>query len=246
MNTLRFIVADDNPVDKFLHAKIVSELGHQVVDLVDDGIALVEACRLHHPDMVLCDTVMPKLDGISACAEIKKENPHIKFICATSFADLSFPIQLKKAGVNACVIKGFTALKLNSILEQVRAQKFYIDPLMHNNLVESLKIIRTQLTELSEATDLAELKELADLSSHHIIEHNGERLKITDRHVLLVSAIYHNMKREDIAQLMNVSIEAVDMNIKRIKHKMGVDSKLELIKLFEEWSLIQPINKKKR
>jgi DNA-binding NarL/FixJ family response regulator len=135
-------------------------------------------------------------------------------------------------GVDAYLLKGFAAIKLNMAIQHIWSDQFYIDPLMHQDLIRSLKPIKKQLSELSE---------LSELSSHHIIAHNGEHIKITDRHILLVSAIYHNLKREEIADLMNISPNTVDMNIKRIKNKMGVENRLTLIQLFSDWGLLQPV-----
>lgn len=233
MKTLTFIVADHNPVDKFLHAKIVCELGHHVLHVVEDGGMLIRACRDLKPDIILFDTAMPKKDGITACTIIRQEFPAIQCICATSVADLSFPVTLKNNGIDGYLLKGFTATKLNTALQSVLSNQFYIDPLLYHNMVNSIHPIPNQLSGLPE------------LPSHHLVVHHGEKLKITDRQVLLVSAMYENMKREEIAQLMNISTDSIDMNIKRLKNKMGVESRIALVKLFSEWGLIQPIAHKK-
>jgi AmiR/NasT family two-component response regulator len=49
MKKLTIVVADDNPIDKFSHAKIASELGHHVLAVVEDGIELINACRQFQP-----------------------------------------------------------------------------------------------------------------------------------------------------------------------------------------------------
>ncbi len=65
-NTFTFIIADDNPVDRFLHAKIVSEAGFDVIGLAEDGDVLIELIHNIQPDFILCDIFMPKLNGIEA------------------------------------------------------------------------------------------------------------------------------------------------------------------------------------
>jgi DNA-binding CsgD family transcriptional regulator len=37
---------------------------------------------------------------------------------------------------------------------------------------------------------------------------------------------------------MNIAPDTVDQNIKRFKQRLGVESKMELVKLFIEWGLI--------
>jgi CheY-like chemotaxis protein len=80
INTYSFIIADDNDVDRFLHAKIVSELGHKVKALASDGVELLHACETFLPDFILTDTVMPKLDGIDACKKVKQLSTNIRCI----------------------------------------------------------------------------------------------------------------------------------------------------------------------
>ncbi|HCP94742.1 MAG TPA: hypothetical protein DIU05_12020 [Bacteroidetes bacterium] len=114
-----FIIADDNPIDLFLHAKIVSELGHHVVGLAESGDKLIELCKSHKVDYVLSDTIMPRVDGFAACKVIKEEFPNTKAICVSSFNDLTFPVRLKNNGFDAYLLKGFTSYKLNAVVNQL-------------------------------------------------------------------------------------------------------------------------------
>jgi two-component system, chemotaxis family, chemotaxis protein CheY len=243
MKKFKFIIADDSPVDKFLHAKIVSECGHDVIGLADDGEALINQCTYQQPDMILCDTIMPKLDGISVCKKLKNIYPSIKYICTTSFADLSFPVQIKNNGIDALLLKGFTAHKLSMLIDHLKSNKFYIDILLHQYFEDCLSAIEQQLKALIKIPELTQLKELTELSKSHSLKHNGETLKINYRHVLLVSAIYHSFKRVEIAELLHLGTDAVDINIKRLRTKLCAENKNELVKLFTEWGLIQSLNK---
>lgn len=249
-----FLIADDNPVDKFLNAKAVSELGHTVVGLAETGKELIDLADQYSFDYILCDTVMPKIDGFTACKEIKAKYPDPKIICVTSFADLTFPSKLKNNLFDAYLLKGYTALKLNAVIEKIDTAAFVVDPLIKTFVLGQLKLIKPELselaglselarvTELAELKALSELSELSDLSNSFTITHNGNVIKITDRHILLVSAIYHSKQREEIASLMCIAPDTVDQNIKRFKQKMGIDSKMELVKLFVEWGLIAQLH----
>lgn len=249
-----FLIADDNPVDRYLNAKTVSELGHTVAGLAETGkelIMLADQCSF---DYVLCDTVMPKIDGFTACKEIKAKYPEAKIICITSFADLTFPSKLKTNLFDAYLLKGYTALKLNAVIEKIENASFVVDPLIKTFIVGQVKLIKAELSELSALSELSrvaelselkllsELSELSNLSEAFTITHNGSVINITDRHILLVSAIYHSKQRDEIASLMCIAPDTVDQNIKRFKQKMGIDSKMELVKLFVEWGLITQLH----
>ena len=46
--------------------------GHEVTE-VGDGMSVVGLCKLNDFDLIIMDIMMPKLDGFSACREIRKE-----------------------------------------------------------------------------------------------------------------------------------------------------------------------------
>ncbi|MFD3733573.1 response regulator [Streptomyces sp. NPDC058632] len=64
---LRVLVADDNPVVRAgLTALLSGREGIKVVAEAEDGREACEAARDHHPDVILLDVQMPRMDGISA------------------------------------------------------------------------------------------------------------------------------------------------------------------------------------
>lgn len=125
-------------------------------------------------------------------------------------------------------MKGFTQHKLKVVVERIQKKQFYIDPLINKNIIGLTKIIKNELSELS---------------NFETILYNDEKIKITDRHILLVSSIYYSLKRDKIADIMHLSKDAVDQNIKRLRNKMGIETKMELVRIFIEWGLIPPISK---
>lgn len=72
---LRIAVADDETDMRDYFAAILPRLGHQVVALAGTGRELVDACRLHRPDLVITDIKMPDMDGIDAAALLVRDGP---------------------------------------------------------------------------------------------------------------------------------------------------------------------------
>ena len=69
-DTLRIVVADDEPeMVKFLQ-ETLKLLGHQVVGEAATGEQLIQTCRKANPDMVITDIKMPDMDGIEAAARL--------------------------------------------------------------------------------------------------------------------------------------------------------------------------------
>src|SRR5215472_1243602 len=82
MKRTRVLLADDD-----LHMRIrlntLLRPDFEVVDAVSDGHSLVEAAFKLHPDVIVTDISMPKMNGIEAVRTIRCVLPDIKFIFLT-------------------------------------------------------------------------------------------------------------------------------------------------------------------
>jgi len=85
--------------------RLLEQNGHQV-DTAQDGLQAVDYLSGHLPDIILCDLVMPNIDGRSLCRIIRSVNRLKKIpiiiLSATSVEDLE---DLAALDVNACVAK---------------------------------------------------------------------------------------------------------------------------------------------
>jgi len=68
---LKIMVIDDSSTIRRSAEIFLTQAGYQVV-LADDGFAALAKINDHHPSLVFCDILMPRLDGYQTCALIKK------------------------------------------------------------------------------------------------------------------------------------------------------------------------------
>lgn len=87
---LRIAVADDETDMQDYFTRILPRLGHEVVCVAGDGLSLVEQCRLHEPDLIITDVVMPALSGIEAAEQICRFCP-VPVIFVTAIAASELP-----------------------------------------------------------------------------------------------------------------------------------------------------------
>lgn len=66
------IVDDETVIRKVVEHHLVQE-GYQVIAAADGGSAL-DLVRTHKPDLVILDILLPDIDGIEICREIRKES----------------------------------------------------------------------------------------------------------------------------------------------------------------------------
>lgn len=80
----------------------------------ENGEEAVRLAKSHKPDIILMDTFMPKMDGYTACFELKKDDA-TKSIPVVAVTGQAGPLQEKMVlamGVNAFLSKPFTKEEL--------------------------------------------------------------------------------------------------------------------------------------
>ena len=70
MPTARILVVDDQPINvQLLKRKL--ERGGLDVSTANNGLEALEQVRLHKPDLILLDLMMPDMDGIEVCQRLQ-------------------------------------------------------------------------------------------------------------------------------------------------------------------------------
>lgn len=75
---MRVLLAEDNAIARVALAGRLRGQGYEV-DLAEDGLDALGRVRNIHPDIVIADVLMPRMDGFSLCRAIK-EDPELKAI----------------------------------------------------------------------------------------------------------------------------------------------------------------------
>lgn len=135
--TIRVLVADDHPVVRQgLAAIIDSQADMTVVASAADGGQAIDAYRLHRPDVVLVDLIMPGLDGSEATAAIRREFPDANVVVLTTYAGDEDIYRSLQAGARAYVLKDAPPDALLDVIRDVSAGRRYISPEVAAKLAE--------------------------------------------------------------------------------------------------------------
>jgi DNA-binding NarL/FixJ family response regulator len=118
MRRTRILLADDHLmlIGAF---KSVLEPKYEVVGLVSDGRALLEAAEKLRPDIVVLDIGMPQLNGLDAGRKLKEKNPEVKLIFMTMNQDPYLVGEAFRAGASAFLLKQEACSGLAAAIEQV-------------------------------------------------------------------------------------------------------------------------------
>jgi DNA-binding NarL/FixJ family response regulator len=138
MNRPRVLMADDHRmVAEGLKRLLDPEF--ELVGVVEDGLALIEAAKKLHPDIIIADITMPGLNGLEAIAQIKKECPRIKVVTLTMHREVAYARRALDAGASAFVLKHSAPEELLTAIRAALAGKTYITPAVAGELLQEIK-----------------------------------------------------------------------------------------------------------
>ena len=102
----KILLADDEASIRTSLADILEECGYVIIQAAN-GQEAIEKARREKPDLVLLDTVMPGIDGIEVCHQIKQvELLPCKVIIYTGKIDAIDAVKAREAGADEYCIKG--------------------------------------------------------------------------------------------------------------------------------------------
>lgn len=106
----KLLIVDDEPKIREVIREYAEFNGYEVEEAAD-GMSAVGLCKLNHYDLVVLDIMMPKLDGFSACKEIKKiqDVPIIMLSARGEEYDKLFGFEL---GIDDYIVKPFSPKEL--------------------------------------------------------------------------------------------------------------------------------------
>jgi adenylate cyclase len=129
----RILIVDDNEANRDILEARLKAHGYELLEAADGEEALA-AVRQDHPDLILLDVMMPKLDGLEVCRRIKGDAtlPFTPIILVTSKSDTRDVIAGLDAGADeyltkpvdqaALVARVKSVLRIKALHDQVQAQ----------------------------------------------------------------------------------------------------------------------------
>ena len=127
------IVDDEQKIREVIRE--YSEFNGYEVEEAADGMTAVGLCKLNDYDLIILDVMMPKLDGFSACKEIKKEKdiPIIMLSARSEEYDKLFGFEL---GIDDYVVKPFSPKELMARVNAVLMRRSHQIPPQASSKIE--------------------------------------------------------------------------------------------------------------
>ena len=116
----RVLLAEDNEINQEVALAMLESVGCEVT-IVDDGELALQALKNKHFDLVLMDCQMPKMDGLEATRQVRKqqaEYAHIPIIALTADIQKGIRDQCRMAGMNDYLSKPFSKSDIEEIINR--------------------------------------------------------------------------------------------------------------------------------
>jgi DNA-binding NarL/FixJ family response regulator len=121
------LLADDH---RIMAEGLKSLLGadFELVGVVEDGLALIEAARKLRPDVIVADISMPHLNGIDALVQLKQENESVRVVFLTMHPEVAYARRALHAGASGYVLKHSAPAELTAAIRAALDGKTYVSP----------------------------------------------------------------------------------------------------------------------
>ena len=208
---IRVLLADDHVVLREATAELIDhQPDMRVVGQASTGEETVTLARDLHPDVIVMDIAMPRLNGLAATRQVVAKYPDTKVLVLTAHEDEEHVIPLLEAGAIGYLPK---TVGLNQLLDAIRATSQGESVLPPS--VTSV-VVRHLAEKTSEAPDDA----------------------LTPREMQVLCLLAEGLSNLQIAYKLKLSVRTVEAHLTHIYAKFGVSSRIEAILLAQRKGLL--------
>jgi DNA-binding response OmpR family regulator len=115
--TALLVVEDDENISSAI-SEYFSRAGYSV-RTAQDGLAGVQAALHDHPDAVVLDLMLPKMDGLAVCRELREKAPYIPILMLTAKDDVVDKVLGLEMGADDYITKPFSLRELEARIKSV-------------------------------------------------------------------------------------------------------------------------------
>ncbi|MFT5206963.1 MAG: two-component system alkaline phosphatase synthesis response regulator PhoP [Candidatus Omnitrophota bacterium] len=102
----KILIIEDNFQDQKIMGHVLKRAGFENITFADSGHEGVDVCQQERPDIVICDTILPGIDGFETCRQIRSILDYEVFIIVmTGHIDAVDASQAREVRADDYVVK---------------------------------------------------------------------------------------------------------------------------------------------
>lgn len=206
---IKILLVDDEPDILEIIGYNLSAEGYQI-STAENGVEAVRKAKKEHPHLIILDVMMPEMDGIEACEQIRKV-PDLQETIITF---------LTARGEDYSQVAGFEA----------GADDYITKPIKPKVLVSKVKALLRRLKEEDAAESVVKLSGLTINRDEYKIVLKGKEIVLPRKEFELLSLLASKpgkvFKREEILDKVwgnevVVGGRTIDVHIRKLREKIG-------------------------
>jgi two-component system response regulator NreC len=229
MKKIRLMLVDDHDIVRTgLKSYLETQEDFEIIAEAGDGDEAVKRAMEVHPDVILMDITMPKVDGLEATRRLRVLCPNSLVLALTVHDDKQYFMEMLSAGAFGYITKQAAGDDLVEAIRTVAGGEVYLQPALARWLLEDYQRLSSQMGgTVSKPGMAAEAGEMVGL----------DVLSLRERQVLELVA--HGMNNQQIGQQLGLSPKTIARHRERIMHKLNMHSRTELVKFAIRTGLVR-------
>lgn len=208
----RVLIADDHLlVAEALKSLLTPEF--DLVGVVEDGRALVEASRTLRPDVIVADITMPHLNGIDALVLLRQSGDQVPVVFLTMHRDVNFARRALDAGAAGFVLKHSASIELVFAIRAALEGKTYLTSQLAGEVLEAMKQPQS--------------------------EGGGPLEALTPRQREVLQLLAEGSSAKQIAASLGISARTVEFHKFQLMESLGIHTNAELIHFAIKHGLVE-------
>ena len=209
---MRVLIADDHGIVRSgIRLLLERQPDIEVIGEAADGAEAREMAVRERPDLAILDVKMPKLTGLQATREIKRQAPEVAVLILSMHDDERYLFEALKAGASGYVLKAQADSDLLDAVRAVERGEPFLTPEAQRALIHDV---------LGEGSP------------------RDEELTPREQEVVKLVAEAHTNK--EIAAILHLSEKTVENHRSNAMRKLGMRDRVELVRYAIRKGLIDP------
>jgi DNA-binding NarL/FixJ family response regulator len=205
VKNVRVLLAEDHVITRQgIRRVLEDEPGIDVVGEAGDGEEAVQLATETHPDVVIMDIAMPKLNGIEATRRIKAVHPTTAVLILSAYDDDEYVFGLLEAGAAGYLLKTVAGDELVRAVRSVFNGEPVLDPAVAKKVI-------------------------ARVTSHGRVREPSKEETLSQREMEVLRLAAEGLGNKDISARLHLSRRTVEGTLRAVFNKLGVGSRVEAI-----------------
>jgi DNA-binding NarL/FixJ family response regulator len=213
---IRVVLADDHAVvRKGIREFLEDDPALRVVAEASDGAEALACVAREQPAVAIFDIQMPKMNGMDATRQVKKDFPHTRVLILTAYDDDPYIFAALQAGANGYLLKTASSDEICRAVRAIAAGESALSPTVAKKLVQRAAGGETAREEIVEP--------------------------LTERELDVLRLAAKGMSNKQIGVTLSISDRTVQGHLANIYSKLNVTTRTEavLFALREKWIVLQ-------